>query len=328
MKRRRAVLAIVALCAIVLVGAGIVVLTGTVSVALRWTKLGRGIHFVTIIGQPKGNVSPLGSRMEVVEEWVSSNPLRWRAQITGWLEPEPTGPPWERVFVFNGDEVLLLVEQTKEYYVIDPSVTARIRGAQRPFLPQDLFLPSVEPHTTPRGKGRAIELNGEYYASVIVERDVVLPAHLFTVPRGYKRGGIVQTAQELIDAMALGWPHTLAAPEVSLPLEKIVKGNPRNATAHDMLAIALWVKGDLKGAEQEFARAARLNPSSPYPHNALAAMYESHGEKSRAIAELEISVALNPKEPFAWENLARLYKEAGQAQKAATASARAHALRH
>jgi len=302
----------------------------------RAVSVGRGIHFMTMIARPPGSVSPFLSREEVVEEWVAQRPLRWRAQIAGYPASDTPGSPLpipnRRTFIFDGRRLHLLVERTREAYVVAPALTTRVRRAERPLIPEDFVLPPERPRPAAPSAGHRIVLSGENFASVVLDSDSPIPGALFEVPQEYRPTGTIGTLPELSRACAFTWPFTLL-PEgahlmPSLPeLEQAAKENPGNADVHYFLGIGLEAKDDVVGAKREFEKAAKINPGSPYPHNSLAAMYELRGAIGPAISELETALRLDPSDRLGWENLARLYKRSGNDAKATGALRRANSLR-
>lgn len=296
-------------------------------------RLGRGVHFVTIVVRPDGRCSPFGPQQaETVEEWISFDPLKWRAAITPLQVhsalPFPEPPPLRRVFVFDGREVMLILGPTREAYIIDASLTAIVRRAERPVIPEDFLF--LEARVAPAARGRLV-LNGDIFASVIIERDMAIPDSMFEVPADYRQGGVIRTTQDLIDAGS-GPSVVMGDEKVPLPsvhqLEDAANKAPNDPYTHYILGIAVW-RADDDRAERELRRAAELwssSPESAYAHNALSALYELRGDIGKAIAELEASVTLKPAEALTWENLSRLYEKAGEAAKASAARNEALAL--
>ena len=100
-------------------------------------------------------------------------------------------------------------------------------------------------------------------------------------------------------------------------LERILKGNPRDAEAHLMLGSIFAEDGRLEESAAHLKEAVRLRPQSPESHQALGETYRKAGDKRAAQQEFEKAVTLNPKFAQAHADLGLSLLEAGNPANAA-----------
>jgi tetratricopeptide (TPR) repeat protein len=87
------------------------------------------------------------------------------------------------------------------------------------------------------------------------------------------------------------------------------------------------VEGDLDGAIEAFAQAARLNPNDPNIHKELASAYAADGQADDAFCELMAALFIDPRDARAHAAIGQLYLDGGRDAEAVTAFGRALELR-
>ena len=103
--------------------------------------------------------------------------------------------------------------------------------------------------------------------------------------------------------------------------------NPRSATTHYNLGVALSALHQGRDAAQEFAEAVRLDPNNAEAHNNLGALLHAFGALDAARTEYERALALRPDNVEARNNLGRLLLLQGDTAPAIAAFRKALELR-
>jgi len=323
---------------LILVAVAITVLTIQVARGERH-DLGRGVHFRTMrIAQKATDPASKIAFTQVVEEWVSFTPFRWRAEVldmSGYplsssTVPAPPAITRRMVFVFDGKTLTLLDEREQQACPIASAMSALARNAEHPLLfPDDFALSTVGVHDQRGPRDRHINLAGEGYSTTVLERDVVSPAGLFAPPTGYQHGKEIRTLQELIDKSGLSQTVTRVSPGVYQPLPprpqlREAAKKPATATeAHYLLGMDLLTGSNYAEAEKELKLASKLAPRDTAPLNGLGVLYQMWGKDSEAITALEAVVKLDPSDKLAWKALSDLYQSAGKPEEAQRAAQRA-----
>jgi tetratricopeptide (TPR) repeat protein/serine/threonine protein kinase len=127
------------------------------------------------------------------------------------------------------------------------------------------------------------------------------PAALAKLPEDER-----QPWQKLWDDVA----DTLARVQRETPPEK--KIDPRHATAHNNLGVALKNKGHLDAAIAEFRKAIALDPRCAPAYNNLGAALRAKRQWGAAIAEFRKAIELDPRYAPAYYNLGTALKAMGQ----------------
>ena len=73
---------------------------------------------------------------------------------------------------------------------------------------------------------------------------------------------------------------------------------PSLSEAHTSLALSLWSRYDIDGADREFRLAISLNPSYSVAHHWYAELLENRGRVEDAVAEFRLAEAADPLSPF------------------------------
>ncbi len=94
-------------------------------------------------------------------------------------------------------------------------------------------------------------------------------------------------------------------------LKRIVRFNPRSATARYSLGKRFLEKNILAAAQREFEEALRIAPAYVEARFALAGVYKSNLEMRRAVRELKTVIKTNPHFALACVELGRIYLENG-----------------
>ena len=202
--------------------------------------LGRGVHFLTLVARPSKTAPMPFPAAQVVEEWVSFVPFRWRAEI---LNPTTTearagerpallGISGRTVFLCDGQNVILLNEAEGEAYTVKPGLAAGVRAAKHPLIfPEDFLSSELQLKESPNPRRSEMTLSGDGFSSVILEKDVSLPSALFAVPAGYRLAGSLGTTQELTDRSELSASVTPYVPGSCAlpPLARAARGGQESS---------------------------------------------------------------------------------------------------
>ena len=95
-------------------------------------------------------------------------------------------------------------------------------------------------------------------------------------------------------------------------LERAVTAEPRLASAHADLGLALVSTGDGARAEEHYRRALELHPDLVAAQQGLGSLLLERGELEDAVALMERSIALRPADPVLRRNLAAALQRAGR----------------
>jgi tetratricopeptide (TPR) repeat protein len=90
----------------------------------------------------------------------------------------------------------------------------------------------------------------------------------------------------------------------------------RNWLAHENLGVALHARGDVAGAEAQFARALAINPDSGGAHNNLGLIREEQGRLEEARAQFETALRADPGDAPAQNNLGNVLDRMGRPEEA------------
>lgn len=109
--------------------------------------------------------------------------------------------------------------------------------------------------------------------------------------------------------------------------EAILRREPRNIGAANLLGIALMQAGRLEEAAAAIRNALRAGPNQPDAHYNLAVVLQTLGRPDEAIVHLQNVIALKPDDPQARNNLGVALKSIGRFEEAADAYGKATALK-
>ncbi len=98
--------------------------------------------------------------------------------------------------------------------------------------------------------------------------------------------------------------------------EEIIKVNPDDVAAYDVLGLAYAKQGKLDNAIEQFAKAIEKNPGATDIHLKLAKVYLLKGTYNDAIKVLDNLISLNPESLQAYSLLASIYEKVGKVDKA------------
>jgi choline-sulfatase len=146
---------------------------------------------------------------------------------------------------------------------------------------------------------------------------------------GYLSGGVpergkasLRDPKEMIsyhELMVLGQQAIQAGnyPEAQDYIQRVVKGDPKNAYARSALGMILYHNGDLAGAKKELEMAIELNPENVSgDHCNLGIVLTALGRDEEAVASFERALEIDPFRADYCIALARAYLKMGQAEKA------------
>jgi tetratricopeptide (TPR) repeat protein len=107
-------------------------------------------------------------------------------------------------------------------------------------------------------------------------------------------------------------------PEKAIGLcEDLVKQNPNDAAAWNMLGKLYGTNRDLRKAQAAFEKAGQLQPDWTEPMSNLARVYLAEGRKDEAVKKFEQSIAKSPKAPGPYLFLGMIYEQSNEYAKAA-----------
>lgn len=109
--------------------------------------------------------------------------------------------------------------------------------------------------------------------------------------------------------------------------EAILRREPRNIGAANLLGIALMQTGRLEEAAAAIRKALRADPNQPDAHYNLAVVLQTLGRPDEAIVHLQNLIELRPDDPQARNNLGVTLKALGRFEAAAEAYGKAIALK-
>ncbi len=89
-------------------------------------------------------------------------------------------------------------------------------------------------------------------------------------------------------------------------LQKILRFEPRNWSAHTLAGVAADRQNDSAAAEMHFAAAAKFNPAAAETHNNYGAILFRQNKKAEAAREFAASLKINPNQTSALINLAQI----------------------
>ncbi len=108
--------------------------------------------------------------------------------------------------------------------------------------------------------------------------------------------------------------------------EKLLRQNPKNAEAAQMLGLAYYSKGRWEQARESYERAKALKPDSPGIERDLGRVYTQVGDFQSARQAFERSLNLEPQEPLNYLFLGELFEKQSNFLEAANAFFRAQTL--
>lgn len=119
-----------------------------------------------------------------------------------------------------------------------------------------------------------------------------------------RRIAMVALAALVLPALAAGATLQASLWHDSIRLfRRALELDPRNATAHVNLALALAEAGDGKAAAEHYGRALEIRPDAPVAHNNLGLLLSREGRQADAIREYEAALVVDPRYAEAHGNL-------------------------
>ena len=100
------------------------------------------------------------------------------------------------------------------------------------------------------------------------------------------------TTDSAVSLLKAGRPH-----DAELSLRRLIAHDPKNASAHGMLGIALAQENDLPAAEGEYRKSLELNPHQPQIVMSLGMSEFKRGRFSEAIPDFKRAAAEMPGDP-------------------------------
>ena len=104
--------------------------------------------------------------------------------------------------------------------------------------------------------------------------------------------------------------------ESEIVLSQLLKVDPENFKAMQLLGLCHYRKGENEEAIEKFSESLKIDPSNSENHNNLSLCYGKTGKVEKAIKHMEKAIELNPNKENYYSNLGMLCRQGGDTGKA------------